>query len=84
MEEKYKSKTTCEKTNLYCDRSQYGEIEFWARLKMKFHLLFCGPCQKYSKKNAKLTRTIKKAKIVSLKRQEIHELKQRLVKKMNE
>lgn len=76
MEEKYEPKNTCEQTHLYCDRLQYKEITFLERIKLKFHLLFCGPCQQYSKKNSKLTKTIEKANISCLSPQEIDQLKE--------
>lgn len=49
---------SCEEANHNCDKSQYNEASLWGKLKLSIHLLYCKACQKYSKKNSKLTAVI--------------------------
>lgn len=81
MEEKYEPKNKCEKTVLSCDRMQYGEIGFLARIKLQLHLFLCTSCRNYSKKNTRLTKTIKESNVSCLNQQELEGIKQRLKEK---
>ena len=77
MKKKYPG-NSCTKIILCCDRAQYGEVGYWQRAKMKFHIFFCSACKKYSKKNGKLSETIKKSQLSSLNSNEMRELKEQL------
>lgn len=81
MEKKYNPKNSCEKIILYCDRSQYGEVGSWQRARMMWHFFFCLTCKSYSKKNSKLSESIKKSKLSSLKPNEMVEIKRKLGEK---
>lgn len=49
----------CEKAHTVCDKSQYKEATVWEKIKLKFHLVFCKICKKYTANNTKLTKLIK-------------------------
>lgn len=61
----------CKKAKLYCHKCQYDEASWLEYLKLKVHLLFCGNCRKFSKRNRGLTSLVKKAKLESLTASEI-------------
>jgi predicted anti-sigma-YlaC factor YlaD len=58
-----KLKLSCKEANHICDKSQYKEANFWEKIKLNIHLLYCDVCRKYSTRNAKLTELIKTDKI---------------------
>jgi hypothetical protein len=78
MEDDYDSKNYCKRNGHYCDKSQYGELGFWEKLKMQYHLLFCKSCREYRKKNKRLTKAIEKSGISTLSQEEREELKTHL------
>lgn len=53
----------CSKAAECCNKAQYKEAKPAEKLKLKFHMLFCGACRKFVKRNTKLTETVKKANI---------------------
>ncbi len=69
---------SCEKAALICNKAQYKEASWLDKLKLKLHLLYCGTCSAFSKKNAKLTALTQKAKLRGLSEQEKTEMKRRL------
>lgn len=78
MEEDYDPENHCEKNGCYCDKSQYGELGFWEKISMWYHLLRCKSCREYRKKNKQLTEVIEKSGISTLNSQEREELKRNL------
>ncbi|MDT0293997.1 hypothetical protein ACFQ3R_06565 [Mesonia ostreae] len=70
--------SNCEKYGVFCEKCQYNEASYWERLKLKFHLLFCGGCRKYSKKNTHLSAAIRNAKFSNLTPEEQENFKQML------
>ena len=58
-----------------CDKSQYGEATLWERIKLNIRLLWCKIARAYTRRNRKLTDTIKSSKIDCLKQFEQDALK---------
>ncbi len=56
----------CKDANHLCDKTQYNEISFLEKLKLRIHLMHCHTCKKYTKYNIKLTKTIKHSNISCL------------------
>lgn len=56
----------CDEANHVCDKTQYKEATLWEKIKLNIHLIYCRACRKYTKNNAKLTKTIQKADIECL------------------
>lgn len=51
----------CEKSHHICDQNQYAEASFLGKLMLNLHLFYCNSCRKYSKRNANLSKLIKRA-----------------------
>ena len=58
-----KIKVSCQEANHFCDKNQYKEANFWEKVKLNIHLIYCRACRKYSSRNNKLTKLIKSDKI---------------------
>ncbi len=69
---------SCEEATTLCNKTQYKETTFFERLKLKFHLLVCKTCAKFSKQNTQLTTLCDKANLQSLTEQEKVEMKAQL------
>ena len=69
---------SCEKAAIICNKTQYDEASFWERVKLKFHLLVCKVCSKFSKKNAQLTHLCEKSSLHSLSEEEKIRMKRKL------
>ena len=57
---------SCDEANHVCDKTQYKEGTLLEKIKLNIHLIYCRACRKYTKNNALLTKTIKKADVVCL------------------
>ncbi|MDR6301958.1 hypothetical protein [Mesonia maritima] len=75
MNSEKKPSSSCEKAGCICDKAQYNEAQLWEKLMLRFHLLICSRCRKYTEKNKKLTSLLKNADLYSLNEQEEKELK---------
>jgi len=53
----------CDEAAHVCDKTQYKEATLWEKIKLNMHLIYCRACRKYTKNNAKLTKTINTAKV---------------------
>lgn len=73
----------CEEAAHICDKHQYKEIGFSDSIRMRIHLFLCKLCREYSKRNGKLTKTIKASNIKTLPIEEKELLKDRLAQEMN-
>ena len=56
---------TCSNSNHICDKSQYNEATFWEKVALNIHLIFCRACRRYTSKNRKLTKSIKKSEVIN-------------------
>ena len=61
-----KLKTKCQEANHICDKTQYKEASFWEKVKLNIHLIYCSVCRKYSARNGKLTKAIKKPRVETI------------------
>ena len=52
-------KLSCNEATTICDKGQYGEITFWEKIKLSWHLFSCKNCGKYSKQNGIMTKCYK-------------------------
>ena len=58
---------SCNEATTICDKGQYGEITFWAKIQLSWHLLLCRKCGKYSKQNGIMTKCYKNQTEISKK-----------------
>lgn len=84
MIEKIKLMLKCDEANHVCDKAQYKNASLWEKIKLNMHLIFCKACRKYSSNNAKLSNTIKKAKIECLDKNCKDKMKKNLDKAIKE
>ena len=56
----------CEKAQRICDKSQYKEATLLEIIALRWHLLFCKLCSKYSVNNNTLSKLCNKANLHSL------------------
>lgn len=57
---------SCEEAHHICDKSQYGEATLWERFKLSIRLSWCQVTRAYTKRNRKLTKTMKETEITCL------------------
>lgn len=69
---------SCEKAAIICNKAQYGEASLSEKMKLKFHILMCKTCSKFSKKNTELTSLCQKANLNSLSEDEKFKMKEKL------
>ncbi|SHJ74172.1 hypothetical protein [Pseudozobellia thermophila] len=69
---------SCEKAAIICNKIQYKEATFIEKLKLRYHLLMCETCTKFSKKNSQLTSLCNKAHLHGLSNKEKEQMKDRL------
>lgn len=72
----------CHEAAYLCDKNQYKEISISEKLKLKLHLLLCKLCNKYARKNQKLTNTLKAVEIKTLNPESKLQLKEKLQKEL--
>lgn len=53
-------KLSCDEATTICDKSQYGEINIWDRIKLGLHLFICEKCGRYTKQNSVMSECYKK------------------------
>lgn len=51
----------CSEANSNCDKAQYDDAKPLERARLFIHLAFCKACRKYTFRNRKLSRLLKKA-----------------------
>jgi hypothetical protein len=69
---------SCQEAAVICNKAQYKEANFLEILRLKFHVLLCNTCSKYTKKNTKLTSLCKQAHLKALSEKDKLEMKQKL------
>lgn len=65
-----------------CDKMQYGEAKFSERIKLSIRLAWCKLTRTYSKKNSRLTSSIKEAEMNCLKDAERKKLEDQFEKEL--
>lgn len=70
----------CDEATKVCDKVQYQEAGRFERVFLKFHLLLCGCCRKYSSHNGKLSKALKSSKLQTLPPEEKNRIKKLIAK----
>ncbi|SHJ16754.1 hypothetical protein [Aquimarina spongiae] len=74
---------SCEEAKHICDKNQYGEASFMEVIKLNIRLIYCKVTRAYSKRNGKLTKTMKKAEIQTISSSQKEEMKKLLEKELS-
>jgi len=74
---------SCEQAKFICDKNQYGEASFMEIVKLNIRLLYCKVTRVYSKRNTKLTKTIKKSEVQYIDSSKKEEMKKLLQKELS-
>ena len=74
---------SCEEAKHICDKNQYGEASIIEIIKLNIRLVYCKVTRAYTKRNSKLTKTIKKSKVQVMSPKDKEELKDRLKKELS-
>lgn len=75
---------SCEQAKFICDKNQYGEASFLEIIKLNIRLLYCKVTRAYSKRNSKLTKTIKNSNVQVMETSMKEKMKEQLRKKLAE
>lgn len=73
-----KFRIPCEQANHICDKSQYKEATLLEKIKLNIHLIYCRACREYTRRNQKLTRSLKSSQWKTLSTAEKNLLKKQL------
>lgn len=73
---------SCEEAKFICDKNQYGEASLLEVVKLNIRLIYCKATRAYSKKNTKLTKTIKKGNLQIMDTSKKKEMKEKLLEKL--
>ncbi|MEJ1223039.1 hypothetical protein [Sediminicola sp. 1XM1-17] len=72
---------SCQEAAVICNKAQYKEAKFMEILRLKFHILMCKTCSKYTKKNTKLTSLCEQAGLHTLSEKDKSEMQEKLYPK---
>ncbi|WP_299608545.1 hypothetical protein [uncultured Aquimarina sp.] len=75
---------SCEQAKFICDKNQYGEASFLEIIKLNIRLVYCKVTRAYSKRNTKLTKTIKNSNVQVMETSIKEKMKEQLRKKLAE
>ncbi|GAA0724656.1 hypothetical protein [Aquimarina litoralis] len=75
---------SCEQAKFICDKNQYGEASFLEIIKLNIRLVYCKVTRAYSKRNTKLTKTIKNSNVQVMETSMKEKMKEQLRKKLAE
>jgi hypothetical protein len=82
MSKNFKLFMSCDEAVNTCDKSQYGEVSFWEKIKHTIHLLYCKVCRAYTSNNVKLTKLMKSPEVECLKKSEKEQLQSTFQKEL--
>jgi len=74
----------CEEANHSCDKNQYKEATFWEKVRLNIHLIYCAACRKYSSRNGKLSKAVRKGDVKMMPKTDKVQLKEQLRQEMAE
>ena len=74
---------SCEEAKHICDKNQYGEASFMEVIKLNIRLIYCKVTRAYSRRNTKLTKTMKKAEVQTISSSQKEEMKKLLEKELS-
>jgi len=72
----------CEEANHSCDKNQYKEATFWEKVTLNIHLIYCTACRKYSARNGKLSKVMRKGDVKTMPKTDKALLKEQLHQEM--
>lgn len=72
----------CDEAGHVCDKHQYEEASITEKIKLKFHLVYCSTCRKYSTTNKKLSVLLKNISLQFLSSEEKEQLKKAFEKEL--
>lgn len=78
MESTNKLFISCEEAKYICDKNQYGEASLIEVIKLNIRLAYCKVTRAYSKRNTRLTKTIKSSNIKSISPVDKERMKQQI------
>ena len=70
---------SCKEIALLSEKMQYQEANFWEKLRIRMHIMYCKKCKDYNENNEKLSDVLKNAKLDCLSDEEVREL-EKLIK----
>ncbi|MEX0313053.1 MAG: hypothetical protein AB3N18_02670 [Allomuricauda sp.] len=73
-------KITCEEASEICNKSQYKEASLWQIIKLRWHILMCKTCAKFTKQNTALTSLCNRAGLNVLSESDKEDMKKDLEK----
>ncbi len=73
---------SCEQAKHICDKNQYGEASIIEIVKLNIRLIYCKVTRVYSKRNTKLTKTLKKTDIHTISTSQKDKMKKQLQEKL--
>jgi len=76
-------KLECHEANHFCDKNQYKEATFWEKVKLNIHLIYCRACRKYTAKNMKLSKALRKSHIKAMPESDKSLLKEKIQKELS-
>lgn len=53
-------KLSCDQATTICDKSQYGEVTLFEKIKLNLHIFLCKKCGKYTKQNIVMSKCYQK------------------------
>ncbi len=53
----------CTEANHVCDKNQYHEAGLGDNIMLNIHLIYCSVCRKYSMRNNRLTKFLKRSSV---------------------
>ena len=74
---------SCEEAKHICDKNQYGEASLMEIIKLNIRLIYCKVTRAYSRRNTKLTKTMKKAEVQTISSSQKEEMKKLLEKELS-
>ncbi len=73
----------CDEANHSCDKNQYKEASFTELIKLNIHLIYCRACRKYTARNTKLSKALRRNKPKGMPLSAKQTLNERLRKEIN-
>ncbi len=74
---------SCEQAKHICDKNQYGEASIYEIVKLNIRLIYCRVTRAYSKRNTKLTKTIKKSNVQTITTSQKEAMRERFNKELS-
>ncbi|GMN07627.1 hypothetical protein MTsPCn5_30160 [Croceitalea sp. MTPC5] len=73
---------SCDEASNICNKKQYKEASKWQVFKLRFHILYCKTCSKFSSKNTKLTSLCQQANLHTISNEDKEMMKKEFEKQL--